>query len=384
MSCTSLMLTATALVAYNLAEDKSLATLPLAINFIATMLTTIPAALLMKYIGRKAGFILATGFGVISGSLAAWSIIEHSFWGFTASAAFIGMHNGFASYYRFAAADAVAPHLKGRAVSYIMAGGVIAAFIGPNLANYCKDWISYAPFAGSYAALVLLYVLSSISLSFLKLPKDVEDDMDTSIAARPLSIIVKQPRFIVAVICGAFGYGVMSLIMTATPLAMNHHAHAFSETSFVIQWHVLAMFAPSFFTGYWIERFGLKTLLNIGALLGIGCVGINLLGTSVWHFWFSLFFLGLSWNFLFIGGTALLTQTYQANERAKVQATNDFIVFSTVTLSSLSAGVLQHKFGWQAVNIGVLPLLGIVIISVLMMNYRSNAKSSSQCVSDCP
>jgi len=381
MSSNSLMITATALVGYALADDKSLATLPLAVGFIAIMVTSIPAALLMRHIGRKAGFILATVFGILGGALATWSILEQSFWGFTAAAILTGTHNGFGNYYRFAAADAVGDNLKGRAVSFILAGGVIAAFVGPNLANFSRDWVSQAPFAGSYAALIVLYLLSALALGFLHLPKDIEEEDEDTLPPRPLLEIVKQPRYIVALICGALGYGVMSLVMTATPLAMDHHAHAFSETSFVIQWHVLGMFAPSFFTGFLIERLGLRPILLIGALLGIGCVVINLIGISVWHFWFALLLLGVSWNFLFIGGTTLLTETYHSNERAKVQASNDFTVFTTVTLASLSAGALQHNLGWEAVNIGVLPLLAIILVAILLLgrhpDHRLTAKEQN-------
>jgi MFS family permease len=368
MSATSLMITSSALVGYALADDKSLATLPLAAGFVAVMLTSIPAAWLMHRIGRKHGFMLATLFGVAGGSLATWSILNGQFWGFVAAASLTGMYNGFGNYYRFAAADAVQAPLKGRAISFIMAGGVIAAFVGPNLANISRDWISSAEFAGSYAAIIALYLLTTAALSFLKLPHQAED-LDDEETPRPLWQIARQPRFIIALICGTLGYGIMSLIMTATPLAMDHHAHHFDETSFVIQWHVLGMFAPSFFTGFLIERFGLRTILRIGTLFGFGCVAINLGGTSVWHFWTALFLLGLSWNFLFIGATTLLTQTYTPSEKARTQASNDFAVFTTVTLSSLSAGALQHHFGWQMVNIGVLPLLTIVWLAVVALKF---------------
>ena len=372
MSATSLMITSSALVGYALAEDKSLATLPLAAGFVAVMLTSIPAAWLMHRIGRKHGFMLATLFGVCGGSLATWSIIEGHFWGFVAAASLTGIYNGFGNYYRFAAADTVAAPQKGRAISFIMAGGVIAAFLGPNLANISRDWISSAEFAGSYAAIILLYLLTTTALSFLKLPREADDQADTGPIPRRIQEIARQPKFIIALICGTLGYGIMSLIMTATPLAMDHHAHHFDDTSFVIQWHVLGMFAPSFFTGFLIERFGLRTILRLGALFGFGCVAINLGGTSVWHFWTALFLLGLSWNFLFIGATTLLTETYTSSEKARTQASNDFAVFTSVTLSSLSAGALQHHFGWAMVNVGVLPLLAVIWIAIVALGKVDN------------
>ena len=367
MSGNSLMITASALVGLALAEDKALATLPLASGFVAIMLTSIPAAWLMHRIGRKHGFMLATGFGMSGGALATWAILNGDFWAFVAASFVMGMYNGFGNYYRFAAADAVDTAHKSRAISFILAGGVIAAFVGPNLANFSRDWISNATFAGSYAAIVGLHLLTLLALSLLHLPREADDQADIGPPPRPLKQIARQRSFVIALICGTLGYGVMSLVMTATPLAMDHHAHHFDDTSFVIQWHVLGMFAPSFFTGFLIERFGLRNILRVGALLGFGTVAINLGGSSVWHFWLALLLLGISWNFLFIGATTLLTQAYHPSEKARTQAANDFAVFTTVTLASLSAGALQHQFGWEMVNIGVLPLLTIIWVALVAL-----------------
>jgi len=371
MSSMSLIITTVALVGSNIATDKSLATLPLAVLFIAVMLTSIPAALLMKRIGRKPAFMLATFSGASGGVLATYSIINGNFWLFVVSAALVGIFNGFGNYFRFAAADVADKDQKSKAISYVMLGGVAAAIIGPNLANYTHDSLADTAYAGSYASIIVIYILILFTLSFLKLPNtasSIKEEAETEI--RPLSVIARQPKFIVGLICGMFGYGVMSFVMTATPLAMHHHAHSFSDTSFVIQWHTLGMFAPSFFTGHLIKRFGIYNILLIGALLGVGCVAINLLGTSVSHYWTALVFLGISWNFLFIGGTSLITETYHNNERSKTQALNDFAVFSTVAISSLSAGALQHKFGWQIVNIGVIPLLIIILISIIWAKLK--------------
>jgi len=368
-SSNSLAITASALVGFALAEDKALATLPLAAAFVATMLTSIPAAMLMHRIGRKAGFMFATGFGMAGGALATWSILEGWFWGFLGASALVGIYNGFGNYFRFAAADSVDAAHKGRAISYILVGGVAAAFIGPNLANISRDWIASAPFAGSFAAIISLYLLSTLALSLLHLPHVANDDDDVGAPPRPLRQIARQPKYIIALICGTLGYGVMSLVMTATPLAMSHHAHHFSDTSFVIQWHVLGMFAPSFFTGQLIDRFGLRSILRIGALLGFATVAINLAGYTVWHFWLALLLLGISWNFLFIGATTLLTETYRPSEKARTQASNDFAVFTTVTLASLSAGALQHRFGWEMVNVGVLPLLAMIWVAIVVLGH---------------
>jgi len=366
MSGASLIIASAALVGLQLADDKSLSTLPLAAQFIAVMLTSIPAAMLMKKIGRKASFLFATLFGFSGAVVATWSIVEHEFYGFMLGVSLIGVFNGFANYYRFTAADSVDLAHKSRAISLVLAGGVIAAIVGPNLANYTKEFIENAYFAGSYAALIVLYVFSISALSFLKLPEaQTEETVDK--LSRPLKEIIKQPAWVVAVICGMLGYGVMSFVMTATPLAMKHHAHGFSDTSFVIQWHVLAMFAPSFFTGSFIRKAGELPVMFVGGVLGLVCVLVNLMGATVTHFWVALVLLGLSWNFLFVGATSLLTQTYHAAERFKVQALNDFIIFTTVALASLSAGYLQYHFGWRSVNIGVLPLLCVILVSIVFL-----------------
>ena len=366
MSSMSLIITTIALVGTSIAPSKSLATLPLAILFIAVMLTSIPAAIIMKKIGRKPAYMFATSFGITGGGLATYSIITQQFWLFVFSSILIGIFNGFGNYYRFTAADVVDEEHKSRAISYVMIGGVVAAIVGPNLANYTYQAIADAPFAGSYASIIGLYVLALITLSFLKIPKTEEHHKtDTNVSPRTLPEIIRQPIFIVGIICGMFGYGMMSFIMTATPLAMNHHAHDFGATSFVIQWHVLGMYAPSFFTGTLIQRFGIYNILLLGVLFGAACIVINLMGTSLAHYWWALVFLGISWNFLFIGGTTLVAESYHNSERTKTQALNDFAVFSTVALSSLSAGTLQHLFGWKTVNIASIPILLVIFLSIV-------------------
>ncbi|MFO7604138.1 MAG: MFS transporter [Gammaproteobacteria bacterium] len=367
MSSMSLIITTAALVGFTLAEDKSLATLPLAAQFIATMLTSIPAAMLMDRIGRKAGFMLATVFGASGATIATLAIAGGEFWFFLLGTVLMGIFNGFGTYFRFAAADAVPEEKKSRAISYIMAGGVVAAVVGPNVANLTRDGLYGVEFAGSYAAVVSFYLLAFVVMLFLKLPGRDENPTAFQAPQRPLGVIARQPRFRVAVICGMLGYGVMTLVMTATPLAMHHEAHTFANTSFVIQWHILGMFAPSFFTGHLIKRFGEVPIMLWGVVFGLLCVAINLLGASLSHFWVALFLLGLSWNFLFVGATTLLTATYAQSERAKTQAVNDFVVFTTVAVASLSAGTLQHQFGWQAVNLGVLPLLLIMLLALLWL-----------------
>lgn len=368
MSGTSLTVATSALVGWALASNKDLASLPFTMQLLATMLTSIPAALLMARIGRKRAFLGSTLIAAAGGVICTLAIVQQQFMLFIAGSILIGMFSGFANYYRFAAADAATSEFKSRAISYVLAGGVIAALIGPNLANHTRELIASASFAGSYAALIVIYILSFALLSFLKLPQHLTDDATGQPPARRrLAEILRQPRFIIAVTCGMLGYAIMSLIMTATPLAMKHHAYPFADTAFVIQWHVLGMFAPSFFTGHLIKRLGVLSILFSGALLGLLCVWINFQGTTTWHFWTALLLLGISWNFLFIGATTLLTETYHDHERFKVQAINDFLVFSVVAFASLSAGYLHHRFGWQTVNLASLPAFGLILLSLLWL-----------------
>lgn len=366
LSGSSLVVATTSLVGFALAPDKSLSTLPLAAQFITLMCASIPAALLMQKIGRKKGFMVGALFGLAGGVLAAIAIFNDRFWLFVLGAALVGVYNGFGIYYRFAAADSVEQEYKGRAISTIMAGGVVAAFVGPNLANWTRDLFVPGSFGGSYASLAVIYALSLLALAFLNLPPEpVARENEGAADIRPLRVIAAQPKFIVGLLCGMLGYGIMVLLMTATPLAMKHCGHLFPDTTFVIQWHVFAMFAPSFFTGSLIKRFGVLNLLLAGAVLGAACVAVNLFGQSVWHFWAALLLLGVSWNFLFVGSTTLITETYRPSERSKTQAMNDFIVFTCVAASSLSAGALQHLYGWRTVNLGVIPLLAMILAAIM-------------------
>lgn len=367
----TLLIATSALVGFRLSPDKSLATLPLALQMLAGMLTSIPASLLMQRIGRRRGFLVGSTLGTLGAALAAYAIVHESFELFALAAALSGMFVGFGNYYRFAAADAATPDYRSRAISLVLAGGVVAALVGPNLAKWTSDWLA-APFAGSFVALTAITALSFLTLLFLDIPRSAAEGHG---GGRPLGIIVRQPVFRVAAIGGMLGYGVMALVMTATPLSMHDHHYSFSDTAFVIEWHVLGMFAPSFFTGHLIRRFGVLPVMLTGAVLNAACVTINLSGTSVAHYWLALTLLGVGWNFLFIGATTLLTEAYTPEEKGKTQALNDFLVFSTVTLSVLSAGTLQHHLGWQAVNYGVIPLIVITAIAVgwLLLARRQRA-----------
>lgn len=371
-----LLVATSALVALKLAPDKALATLPLAAQFLASMITTVPASFLMKRIGRQPGFLIGTGAGLIGAGLAAFAIVENSFALFIAAAALFGVYNGFGTYYRFAAADVATPDYRPAAISYVMAGGVVAAIIGPNLAHWTQAWFPVAEFAGSYLSLLIVTGLAMLALLFVRIPRlSIQQQHETG---RPLSVIISQPTAIVAMLGAALGFGVMVFVMTATPLAMHAHAHAFGDTAFVIEWHVLGMFAPSFVTGHLIRRFGALNIMLAGALLTAGCVVVNLMGTSVGHFWTALVLLGIGWNFLFVGGTTLLTETYTETEKAKTQGLNDFLIFTVITLASLSAGAIQHFLGWRLVNLGVIPLIVIVAAGIVWLMMKRRAVAAPQ------
>ncbi|MDH5425239.1 MAG: MFS transporter [Gammaproteobacteria bacterium] len=361
MTNNALLLTASALVGAMLADNVALATLPLALQFFATMLASIPASLIMKQHGRRYGFMLGTVIGMLGAVIATVAIYRADFWLFCLGTMLVGVFNGFGGYYRFAAVDAVSEDFRSRAISYVMAGGVIAAVIGPNIVGWTHDAISGIKFAGSYIAILILYIMSFTILSFVQITK-LQPEQNELAASRPLTVVIRQPLFVIALISAMFGYAVMSLVMTATPLSMHHHHHSLSDTVFVIQWHVLGMFAPSFFTGKLISRYGVINIMLAGVVFLLLAVTGNLLGTTLWYYWVALFLLGVGWNFLYIGATDLLTYTYSEGEKAKAQAFNDFFVYGSVTIAALTAGYLQYTFGWRVVNLGVLPL----IVSILM------------------
>ncbi len=367
MSVNTLLLTASAIIGFELADNKALATLPLAIQFLSTMLATIPASLLMKRIGRRSGFITASILGLAGSLLAMMAIYQHSFTLFCLATIWFGVYTGFGNYFRFVATEVVPPEHSNTAISYVLAGGVLAAVIGPNLANFSQHIFDLA-YLGSFIAVFLLYALNLFNIITIQLPRPANVAIDAY--ARTLPEIIRQPVFMVAMLSATIGFSMMSLLMTATPLAMKHEQLAFGEVAFVIQWHVLGMFAPSFFTGHLINRYGVERIIFFGGLLMLGCIAINLYGVSVWHFWLALLLLGVGWNFMFIGGTTLLTRSYNEAEKAKTQAINDFVVFTAVTLASLGAGVLQYQLGWRMVNISVTPFILLSLVSVLWLKMR--------------
>ena len=364
MSVNTLLITSSAIIGYQLAADKSLATLPLALQFLATMLGSVPASFIMQRIGRKGGFLLASLLGLGGSALAILALLEQSFLLYCLATPMFGLYTAFGNYFRFTATEVAPPSQRDHAISLVLAGGVVAAVVGPNLASHSKTLLQI-DFVGSFVAVALLYALNLVNFLSMKLPRPVNPSVSSG--ARPLREIVGQASYLTALLSATVGYAVMSLLMTATPLAMMQQ-HSFPDVAFVIQWHVLGMFAPSFFTGRLIQRFGARRIVTAGAMAFLACIAINLSGTSVTHYWLALFLLGIGWNFMFIGGTSLLTETYTEAEKAKAQAFNDLVIFTSVTLASLGAGALQHAWGWQQVNLMVLPLIAASLLAVLWLH----------------
>jgi hypothetical protein len=322
----------------------------------------------MRRVGRRAGFMTGAGFGLIGAAIASLAIDLGSFWLFCAGTVFLGAYNAFGQYYRFAAADAATMQTKSRAISLVMAGGLMAAFLGPASAGWTKDLFDPVTFLGTYLSIVALALLAIAVLALLDIPGLSPTEREQS--GRPLMEIARQPVFFVAATAAMIGYGVMSLVMTATPLAMVGHGHAFGDAAIVIQWHIVGMFGPSFFTGHLIRRFGVLQVMLAGAGFLLLAVASAMAGSGFANYWTGLFCLGLGWNFLFIGGTTLLTECHSEAEKAKVQGLNDFLVFGTVSVASLSAGALLHLFGWQIVNLGALPFIGLTSVAIVWLALR--------------
>lgn len=370
MSGTSMLLSVSALAGQVLSPEKAWVTLPLAVQFLTTMMSTIPASLFMARVGRRIGFSLGQTMGVIGGAVSAYAIYSGSFWLFVFGGGVIGIHNAFWQYYRFAAADVADDEFRPKAISYVMAGGLAAAFLGPQLAKWTAD-LSAAAFAATYATIICLSFITLILLQFIRIPKPTLGALAG--VGRPILEIMRTPTFVVAALSSTIGYGIMNMLMTSTPLAMVFCGFEFNDSATVIQWHIVGMFLPSFFTGNVIKRFGVINVIGAGAVLQTVAVAIALSGIDFANFWFGLVVLGLGWNFMFIGGTTLLTSSYAPEERAKTQAAHDFMVFGLVAITAFSSGYLHETLGWMAVNMIAIVPISIVFMAVVW--YRLHIRS---------
>lgn len=362
------VMTLSGLVGLLLSPSPALATLPVSAMMLGTLTMTLPASLFMQRVGRRRGFMVGASLGALGGLLSVWSIWMGSFWLFCLSSVLFGFYQAFAMYYRFAAADVARPHWRSKAISLVLAGGVVAAILGPLNASRSIDLIPGLSNAGPYAVIAVLSVLAVLLLVNLRVPAAREPADDEP--RRPMSTIARQPAFMVALISGALGYGIMVLVMTATPLAMRAQGFTMNDAAFVMQWHVLGMFAPSFVTGHLIARFGVLNIITVGTLLLFGAGVIASSGVTLAHFWFALLLLGVGWNFLFVGGTHLLTLTHTPAERGKTQGANDLAVFSVVASASLLSGVLIHQVGWATLNLVMMPFVLVVFLAVLWLRGR--------------
>lgn len=356
------------LAGYALAADKGLATLPVTAQVIGSALSTIPASLIMQRIGRRAGFQIGSGFGLVGGAISTLAIALSSFWLLCFGTLVLGVYGAFGLYYRFAAADSASGEFKAKAISLVLAGGLVGGLVGPELSKWTRG-LAQPEFLASYASLMVFSLVSMAILSRLRIPQAEEDEAKQP--PRALGSIMAQPTFIVAVTLSAIGYGVMSLLMTATPLAMGFLGHPYSSAATVISWHVIAMFAPSLITGSLIKRFGLLWVVLAGIAIMFVRVAVALAGTTVTHFWLSLFLLGLGWNFMYVGGTALLTGAYRPSEKAKTQGIHDFLVFGVTIVSSFSSGLLLQSNGWQVLNYLAVPFLAVAGLACGWMMLRT-------------
>ena len=356
------------LVGLSLAPLGWMATLPVTGYVVGAALSAMPVARLQARVGRKKSFQLGLLVAALSAALCALAVSIGSFWLLVAATVFAGFYSANGALYRFAGPELVQPAFKERALSWVLAGGVAGAFIGPNLASATRGWLA-VPFAGAYLALVGVALLSLVVMSFIHFPAHLPP-LPGAATGRPLAELARQPTFVVAIIAAALGYGVMNLLMAATPIAMQQCKHPFDSAALVLEWHVLGMFVPSFFTGNLIKRFGALPVMAVGAVLNFVCVAVALSGVDLMQFLVALFALGVGWNFLYTGGSTLLTQSYRPEEKNRAQGMMDTCVFWTMAVSSFSSGALITTQGWTWLNVGSLLPITLVLSAVVWLGLH--------------
>ena len=366
----STLIAINALAGLALAPHAWLATLPITCWVLGSALTTVPASFYMKRVGRRNGLMAGAAVGIVGAIVCASAVWLQNFWLLCAGTLIWGTFNAFGQYYRFAAAEVASADFRATAISLVLAGGLIGGILGPATSRYTIDLLG-PKFMGAYLALTLVALAAIVLLSFIEMPEPAA--AERAATGRPMRQIALQPKFAVAVLSGAVGYGVMNLLMTSTPIAMGACGHAFGDSALVISSHVIGMYAPSFVTGSLIKRAGVLPVMFVGALLNIGAIATAVSGESVPHFWLSLVLLGVGWNFLYVGGTTLLTETYRPEERAKAQGANEFAIFVMMVISSLSSGMIVTGAGWELLNLAALIPLAAVLVAIpwLAVKLRS-------------
>ncbi|CDT36620.1 putative Permease of the major facilitator superfamily [Vibrio coralliirubri] len=367
-----LLISVIGLIGKQIAPSVSMITLPVALQFLGLMAATIPASLISGKLGRKRGFSIGNVVGITGASLATYALSQQNFYLFCFATFLLGIGIGFGTLYRFAAIEVCDENARHRAISISMAGGVLAAVLGPNLAIMSQQWSQDGLYIGAFASLIGLNILALLILQTIQFPKVSFNSQAPK--SDPLSVIVQAPNFIGAVFAAMVAYAVMNILMTATPLAMIGCGFDFTKAAGVIEWHVLGMFVPAFFTGSLIEKFGSRMMILAGGVLFVVCIAINIHGESIWHFRAALVVLGVGWNFMFIAATGLFSQSYQSQNKAKAQAFNEFVVFGCVTITAMLSGWLESTVGWQNLNIYVLPF----VLAVILLFAFSARKSHIQ------
>ncbi|MDH6015724.1 MFS transporter [Vibrio splendidus] len=367
-----LLISVIGLIGKQIAPSVSMITLPVALQFLGLMAATIPASLISGKLGRKRGFSIGNVVGITGASLATYALSQQNFYLFCFATFLLGIGIGFGTLYRFAAIEVCDENARHRAISISMAGGVLAAVLGPNLAIMSQQWSQDGLYIGAFASLIGLNILALLILQTIQFPKVSFNSQAPK--ADLLGVIVKAPNFIGAVFAAMVAYAVMNILMTATPLAMIGCGFDFTKAAGVIEWHVLGMFVPAFFTGSLIEKFGSRMMILAGGVLFVVSIAINIHGVSIWHFRAALVVLGVGWNFMFIAATGLFSQSYQAQNKAKAQAFNEFVVFGCVTVTALLSGWLESTVGWQNLNVYVLPF----VLAVILLFAFSARKSRIQ------
>ncbi len=357
-----------------LADNAALATVPISVIMLTSMFAAPLASLLMGRFGRRAGFLIGAFGGGIGGVLSVRALLVGSFELLVLAAAFTGIYYSFHVFYRFAAADTASAEFKPKAISWVLAGGLVGAVLGSEVVQVASDYFSPIPFAGAYAVVVLINIVGAVGLAFLNIP--LPDRAPGGAASgRPLGEIFRQPETIVAVLCAMIAYGVMTLVMTSTSLAMVDQGFTSHHAADVIRWHALAMFGPSFVTGMIIARVGHLPVMTTGLVFLAACTGIALSGVALGNFYLSLVLLGLGWNFGFVGATSLLSNTHTAGERAKVQGLNDFLVLGTVTVASFSSGALLSLYGWTVVQMAAIPAIVVAGVALIWLGVSKRRRT---------